>query len=280
MLQGIDLVVAPGQIFALLGPNGAGKTTTIEILEDSAKLATARPACWARTRRRGGSSWRERIGIVLQSSVPEPDLTVRETLDLYAGFYSQPRSVHVLLETCGLTEQADTRNGRLSGGQQRRLDVALALVGHPELLFHDAPTTGFDPAARRAAWEMIGTLRDLGTTIVLTTHYLEEAEALADWIAVIDQGRIVAEGTPAELGGRRDAPTIITFRPPERATLPVEAERTGDGRARIVTTHPTAALHELTAWATDHGMELEELDVHRPTLEDVYLELTRGAIVA
>jgi ABC-2 type transport system ATP-binding protein len=277
VLHGIDLSVRIGELVAILGPNGAGKTTTIEILEgfrngtaDLLRVLGVDPG-------HGNSAWRERVGVVLQSSTPEPDLTVRETVQLYAGFYARPMPFEQLLDMCGLSEQAETRNSRLSGGQQRRLDVALALVGRPELLFLDEPTTGFDPAARHAAWEMIAGLRDMGTTIVLTTHYLEEAEFLADRIAVIDRGRIVADGTPGELGGRDQAATYITFRAPDTAVpLPVPVEELEGGRVRIIDHHPTATLRTLTNWAADNGIELEELEVRQPTLEHTYLELTKG----
>ncbi len=277
VLHGIDLSVGVGELVAILGPNGAGKTTTIEILEgfrtgtaDVVRVLGSNP-------QHATSAWRERVGVVLQSSVPEPDLTVRETLQLYAGFYTRPVSLERLLDMCGLAEQAGCRNSRLSGGQQRRLDVALALVGNPELLFLDEPTTGFDPAARHAAWEMIAGLRDMGTTIVLTTHYLEEAEFLADRIAVIDHGQIVAVGTPADLGGRDQAATQITFKAPDgTVVLPLAVEEVEGGRVRIVDRHPTAALRTLTNWAFENGLELMELDVVKPTLEDTYLELTRG----
>ena len=211
---------------------------------------------------------------MLQSSTPEAELTVVETLRLYAGFYANPAPIDHLLDLCGLTEQASMRNKRLSGGQQRRLDVALALVGNPELLFLDEPTTGFDPAARRAAWHMIEGLKALGTTIVLTTHYLEEAEVLADRIAVIEQGHIVAEGTPAELGGRDRAGTTITFRLPDGTPGPAGVEMV-DGVYRVETRTPTRGLHELTGWAVERGLALDDVEVRRPSLEDVYLQLTK-----
>jgi ABC-2 type transport system ATP-binding protein len=277
VLHGIDLAVHVGELVAILGPNGAGKTTTVEILEGFRIGSAEKLSVLGTDPSHAGPSWRERVGVVLQSSVPEPDLTVMETLRLYAGFYERPAALDDLLAQCGLVEQAGMRNSRLSGGQQRRLDVALALVGQPEVLFLDEPTTGFDPAARRAAWDMIAGLRDLGTTVVLTTHYLEEAEFLADRIAVIDHGRIVAEGTPAELGGRDHAASEISFRRPEvAAPLPVEVEPTEGGRVRLVADNPTAVLAVLTAWAVEHGTELHDLDVSRPTLERTYLELTNS----
>ncbi len=279
VVHGIDLAVRRGEIFAVLGPNGAGKTTTIEILEGFRQRTGGDVRVLGRDPHGAGAEWRERIGVVLQSSTPEAELTVTETLDLYAGFYRRPVPAARLLELCGLNEQAGVRNKRLSGGQQRRLDVALALVGNPELLFLDEPTTGFDPAARRAAWQMIAGLKALGTTIVLTTHYLEEAECLADHITVIDRGRIVAEGTPANLGGRDRLPTDITFRleagsdtpPTDVAVATAGAE---PGSYRIKTDDPTGALYEVTRWAVDRGYSLLDIDVHRPGLEEVYLELT------
>src|SRR5580698_8981853 len=199
VVQGIDFSVRCGEIFAFLGPNGAGKTTTVEILEGFTNRSAGHVRVLGIDPQQATAAWRDRVGVVLQSSVPEPDLSVEETIRLYAGFYSHPRPTEEVLALTGLESQASTRNGRLSGGQQRRLDVALALVGDPDLLFLDEPTTGFDPAARRAAWETVAGLKQLGKTVVLTTHYLEEAEFLADRIAVITNGRIVATGTPAQL---------------------------------------------------------------------------------
>jgi ABC-2 type transport system ATP-binding protein len=282
-VKGVDLEVGHGEVFAFLGPNGAGKTTTVEILEGFRQRSHGEVRVLGVDPARGTSAWRDRLGIVLQSSTPEPDLTVEETLELYAGFYSRPRPAAEVLALTGLTAQAGVRNRRLSGGQQRRLDLALALVGDPDLLFLDEPTTGFDPAARRAAWEAIAGLRALGKTIFLTTHYLDEAEFLADRIAVINGGLIVATGTPRELGGRNRRPTAITFRPwPDLVTddLPAglgrSAARLGDGRVRLETADPTARLLELTTWALGRGQRLDELEVIRPSLEDTYLELTKG----
>ena len=281
VLHGLDLTVRRGEIFAVLGPNGAGKTTTIEILEGFRTRSAGRVQVLGVDPERATAAWRERVGVVLQSSTPEPDLSVSETLTLYAGYYARPVPISRLLELCGLSDQAAMRNRRLSGGQQRRLDVALALVGNPELLFLDEPTTGFDPAARHAAWEMVAGLKELGTTIVLTTHYLEEAEFLADRIAVIDQGHIVAEGTPHDLGGRDLAPTTISFRATagDRAWPLLGAATQGD-RVRMVTHQPTEDLSRLTSWALAEGIELVDLDVRRPSLEDTYLELTKGSVLA
>jgi ABC-2 type transport system ATP-binding protein len=281
VVHGVDLTVHRGEVFAVLGPNGAGKTTTIEILEGFRRGTGGVATVLGSDPWNAGGDWRERIGVVLQSRSPEAELTVSETLDLYGGFYRRPVPAARLLELCGLTEQAGMRNKRLSGGQQRRLDVALALVGNPELLFLDEPTTGFDPAARRTAWEMIAGLKALGTTIMLTTHYLEEAEFLADRIAVIHRGRIVAEGTSATLGGRDRRPTEIVFRLPAGALAPPPATTScEDGTWHLLTAEPTQTLYELTKWALDRGHALVDLDVRRPALEDVYLDLTKESALA
>jgi ABC-2 type transport system ATP-binding protein len=206
-------------------------------------------------------SWRERIGIVLQTCRLDPYLTVRESLELYAGYYRVPRSVEETLTLVGLEDKAGDRTGSLSGGQQRRLDVGIALIGDPELLFLDEPTTGFDPSARRQAWETIAGLRDLGKTIFLTTHYMDEAQRLADRVAIISRGQVVARGTPEDLGGREDRPTTISYR------------LNGEERS-LQTTDPVEALHELTGRALAEGLELEGLEARRPDLEDVYLSLT------
>ena len=274
VVHGIDLGVRAGEVFAILGPNGAGKTSTIEILEGFRRRSAGDVRVLGEDPERAGGKWRERIGVVLQTSTPEADLSVRETLRLYAGFYERPAAVDSLLELCGLTEQAGVRNRRLSGGQQRRLDVALALVGSPEVLFLDEPTTGFDPVARRAAWDMVRGLRTEGTTIVLTTHYLDEAEALADRIAVIDRGVIGAEGTPADLGGRDRAETEISFTLPPGVAAPPATEREG-GRCSVRSQDPTRSLFELTGWALERGLVLGDLAVSRPSLEDVYFQLTQ-----
>ncbi len=280
-VRGIDLEVHRGEIFAFLGPNGAGKTTTVEILEGfrqatdgSVEVLGQDPWC-------APGSWRARLGIVLQESGAEPGLTTRECVALYAGYYPAPRNIDETLALVGLSEQAAERAAKLSGGQRRRLDVALALIGDPELIFLDEPTTGFDPSARRAAWEVVEGLRRLGKTIFLTTHYMEEAERLADRIAVIASGRIVAEGTPQTLGGRQLEATQITFRvsgqadlsglPPELAE---RVQRDEGGLLRLPSTAVTADLHELSGWALARGLELQALEVSRPTLEDVYLQLT------
>ncbi len=280
-VRGLDLDVARGEIFAFLGPNGAGKTTTVEILagfreptSGDVRVLGAEP--WG-----AGADWRARLGIVLQESAPEPGLTVRECLQLYAGYYRAPRPVDATLALVDLLDQAGERAQTLSGGQRRRLDVALALVGDPELIFLDEPTTGFDPSARRAAWEVIDGLRELGKTVLLTTHYMEEAERLADRIAVVSGGRIVAQGTPQTLGDRDRAAALISFDLPPGWTvddLPVPLrEGAGpqrSGRVTIASEHVAVDLHALSSWALDLQVDLDDLEVRRPTLEDIYLRLT------
>ena len=278
-LRGIDLDVARGEIFAFLGPNGAGKTTAISVLEGYLERDAGEVEVLGEDPASVGRDWRGRVGFVLQECRMEPLLTVRETLEMYAGYYEHPRDVAETIELIGLTDKADDRTGRLSGGQQRRLDVAVALIGDAELLFLDEPTTGFDPSARRAAWQVIEGLRDLGKTVMLTTHYMDEAQALADRVAVIASGRIIAAGTPDDLGGRRDAECVISFELPGGDSATVQAAVAGEwsrtnGRLSLRTGDPTRSLHELTGWALDNGIGLEGLEVTRPSLEDVYLELT------
>jgi ABC-2 type transport system ATP-binding protein len=263
-VRGIDFEVRRGEVFGLLGPNGAGKTTTVEILEGYRDLTEGEVSVLGHDPGRRERALRERVGIVLQSSGIYRHLTVREALDHWAGLYPAPRDVDEVLELAGLADKADERTRRLSGGQLRRLDFALALVGDPELMFLDEPTTGFDPAARRNAWETVRSLRALGKTVLLTTHYLEEAQALADRVAIIKDGRILAQGDPGSLGpgGQRYR---ISY-------------RNGDGGlVERETDDPTALLHELTATAMARGERLAELTVSRPTLEEVYLELTTDA---
>ena len=230
---------------------------------------------------RADREWRERIGIVLQESKMHPELTVRESLELFAGYYRNPREVAGTIDLTGLSEKAEDRVGGLSGGQQRRLDVALALIGDPELLFLDEPTTGFDPSARRHAWEVVASLRDLGKTVFLTTHYMEEAQALANRVAIIARGQIVAQGSPGELAGRGDAAARISFRMPAgvaSAEVPEElGAAVGNGEVRLQADDPVRVLHELTSWALERRIPLAELEVRRPSLEDVYLELTAGS---
>jgi len=282
-VRGIDLEVSRGEVFAFLGPNGAGKTTTVEVLEGYLKRTGGEVSVLGVDPQHGDPEWRECVGVVLQESAVEPDVTVRETLELFAGYYGSPRDVDELIELVGLTGKADVLGGHLSGGQRRRLDVALALVGDPELVFLDEPTTGFDPSARRAAWEMIAGLQALGKTIFLTTHYMEEAEYLADRICVLAAGRIVDEGTPETLGGRDTAPTEISFVLPvgvDQVSLPAGlaelASAQNHGRTELCSQEPLAVLVRLAAWSQEHGFELADLEVHRPTLEDIYLRLTEG----
>ncbi len=259
-VRGIEFEVARGEVFGLLGPNGAGKTTTVEILEGYRKRDAGDVQVLESDPAAAGGDWRERIGVVLQSSAMYETLTVTEMLRLFAGYYRKPRPVGEVVELVGLQEKRDDRVRRLSGGQRRRLDLGLALVGDPELIFLDEPTTGFDPRARRQAWDTIRGLRGLGKTILLTTHYLDEAEQLADRVAVLAQGRIVASGTPAELTGAVPA-TEIRYRENGREVV-------------LETDEPTRLLHELTGQALDQQRELEGLQVRRPSLEEVYLSLT------
>jgi ABC-2 type transport system ATP-binding protein len=262
VLHGVSFRVEPGEVFALLGPNGAGKTTTVEILEGyrerdegSVEVLGADPA-------RAGSEFRSRIGIVLQSSAVYPLLSVTEILELFAGYYSNGRDVDEVIALAGLEEKRKSRVRTLSGGQLRRLDLALALVGDPELIFLDEPTTGFDPGARRQAWETIKDLRELGKSILLTTHYMEEAQALADRLAILREGRIVATGSPRELLSGAEG-------------VEIRYRRNGE-EILVATDEPTRVLHELTSEALANGFELEGIEVRRRSLEDLYLELTRA----
>jgi ABC-2 type transport system ATP-binding protein len=276
-VRGIDLEVRRGEIFAFLGPNGAGKTTTVEILEGFRGRTQGEVSVLGVDPARADAAWRSRVGAVLQESEPEPGLTVRECMQLYSGYYERPRDIEETIALVGLQQKADSLAPQLSGGQRRRLDVALALVGDPELIFLDEPTTGFDPSARRAAWGVISGLRELGKTVFLTTHYMDEAENLADRIAVIAGGLIVAEGTPGTLGGREQMASRIAFTLPEGIDLPEELRVTAsraDGRVVLETDRPLAILKTLAEWALERGLELPDLDVRRPSLEDVYLELT------
>jgi ABC-2 type transport system ATP-binding protein len=273
--------VREGEIFALLGPNGAGKTTTVEILEGYRRRDAGDVRVLDFDPANGGSKFRDRIGIVLQQAGIELQLSVEEALRQYGSYYSRPRDAGELATLVGLTEKMHARVGNLSGGQRRRLDLALALVGRPEVIFLDEPTTGFDPEARRRSWDLIESLRDLGSTIVLTSHYMDEVERLADRLAVIVRGRVVACGTPAELMAG-PSPTRISFRVPKGVDASrlrdVDPERVAvlDGFVTWETASPTSALHALTAWAVARGVELEALTVTRPSLEDVYLTLTEA----
>src|SRR5215218_277910 len=279
-VRGIDFEVAEGECFALLGPNGARKTTTVEILEGYRDRDAGEVEVLGFDPARGGRDLRERVGIVLQSSGHFRELTVREVLELFGGYYPRPRATGEVVDLVGLGDKAGARIKTLSGGQQRRLDLALGLVGDPDLLFLDEPTTGFDPSARRRSWELIESLRDLGKTILLTTHYMDEAQNLADRVAIITAGRIVAEGSPQSLGGRDVAAAEISFRLPAGAGLADLPRELGDGlrrdedRVLLRTTEPTRALNVLTGWALHRGEELDALTVTRPSLEDVYLRLT------
>jgi ABC-2 type transport system ATP-binding protein len=282
-VKGIDLEIARGEIFALLGPNGAGKTTTVEILEGFRKRSGGDVEVLGTDPAHAGPAWRARIGVVLQESRPEPELSVRECVALYAGYYEHPRGVDETISLVGLGELASRRCEALSGGERRRLDVALALIGDPELVFLDEPTTGFDPAARRAAWELVLSMRELGKTIVLTTHYMEEAERLADRIAVISGGEIIAAGTPQTLGARElmDAQVSFTLPPGiDLADLPASLEAPASAEDRVVrlrTADAVSSLFVLTRWAIEHEFNLCDLEVRRPSLEDVYLHLTHAS---
>jgi ABC-2 type transport system ATP-binding protein len=285
VVGGIDLDVSAGEVFAFLGPNGAGKTTTVEILEGYRDRDGGEVRVLGEDPETAGRHWRARIGVVLQSCTMPAELTVRELVELYAAYFPAPRPVGETIELAGLADQRDLRVGRLSGGQRRRLDVALALIGDPELVFLDEPTTGFDPSARHHAWDVIRNLSSIGKTVFLTTHYMEEAEALADRVAVIARGSIVAQGPKDALGGRDTAPTDIAFRCPpglRPADLPgalAPVAGLDDGHIHLQTAHTASTLHTLAGWALERGFELEDLTVGRPTLEDVYLRLTeeRGA---
>jgi ABC-2 type transport system ATP-binding protein len=282
-VRGVSFTVGRGEIFALLGPNGAGKTTTLEILEGfrGRDAGQVEVLGFDPADRATGRALRERIGLVLQDIAVEPYLTVRETLARNAGYYPAPRDVGEVIALVGLAGQERKKVRNLSGGLKRRLDLGLGLIGDPDLLFLDEPTTGFDPSARRDAWQIVRGLRGCGTTILLTTHYMDEAQALADRVAVMSGGRIVAGGTPADLGGRDSAQARIRFALPRgyaAAGLPTGASVVpGDGLVTVRTSAPTETLHQLTGWALDRGLTLDRLTVDRPSLEDVYLGLTGTA---
>ncbi|HWH55572.1 MAG TPA: ABC transporter ATP-binding protein [Gaiellaceae bacterium] len=260
-LKGIDFELRAGEVFGLLGPNGAGKTTTVEILEGYRSRDGGEVEVLGEDPATAGLAWRGRIGVVLQSSAMYENLTVTESLAQFAGYYEHPRPVDEVIGVTGLDEKREERVRRLSGGQRRRLDLGLALVGDPELIFLDEPTTGFDPGARRRAWETIRSLRSFGKTILLTTHYLDEVEQLADRVAVLREGRVVAAGTPKELTAATPA-TEIRYR--------------DNGREVVLRTEdPVRDLHELTSRALEEGVDLEGLEVRRPSLEEVYLTLTQ-----
>jgi ABC-2 type transport system ATP-binding protein len=277
-VRGIDVTVAHGEVFALLGPNGAGKTTTVEILEGYRKPSSGEVRVLGHAPQKQEKAFKDRIGIVLQETGIERFLTVAEAVDMFRGYYPHPRDRDEVIELVGLEEKRNTLVRKLSGGQQRRLDVAIGLAGDPDLLFLDEPTTGFDPAARRGAWEMVHNLKALGKTVFLTTHYMDEAQNLADRVAIIVGGLIVAEGSPAELVGSRGDVTRVVFRLPEGAPRP-PATLIGDlgheSRISIETADPTRLLNGLTSWAITEGIGLLDLSVTKPSLEDVYLELTK-----
>ncbi|MFD0774412.1 ABC transporter ATP-binding protein [Streptomonospora algeriensis] len=280
-VRGVGFTVEESEIFALLGPNGAGKTTTLEILEGFrqrdegfARVLGLDPGSRADSR-----TLRERIGLVLQDIAIEPYLTVQETVQRNAGYYPHPRGVGEVLELVGLGDKRKDKVRNLSGGQKRRLDLALGVVGRPGLLFLDEPTTGFDPNARRAAWEVVRNLRADGTTILLTTHYMDEAQELADTVAVMAEGEIVATGPPETVGGRASGRAEVAFTLPEGVfadELPLAMAPDENGRVAAEVEDATSALHEITGWALERGLSLEGLTVSRPTLEDVYLSLTRN----
>jgi ABC-2 type transport system ATP-binding protein len=276
----VSFEVERGEVFALLGPNGAGKTTTIEILEgfrdrsagqvETLGVDPAEP----RTQR-----WlRSRIGVVLQELAVEPFYSVRQVLTRNAGYYPAPRPVDEVIALVGLTEKADARVKTLSGGQQRRLDVGLGIIGHPELLFLDEPTTGLDPSGRRDTWDLVRKLAAEGTTVLLTTHYMDEVEALADQVAVMSRANIVATGTPSSLGGRDSSAATIRFSLPDGVApsdLPVAIHTVSEGLVEIRTEDELQVLHSLTGWALEHDLRLPGLSVAKVTLEDIYLQLTR-----
>jgi ABC-2 type transport system ATP-binding protein len=279
-VRGVDLEVHAGEIFAFLGPNGAGKTTTVEILEGYRSRDGGEVEVLGRDPHRATREWRSRIGVVLQTCAVQPELTVGELLELYSSYYPRPLPVAQALELVGLRDERDRRAGALSGGQQRRLDVGLALVGNPELLFLDEPTTGFDPSARHHTWEVIAGLREIGKTVFLTTHYMDEAQHLADRVAVMRAGEIIALGRPDDLGGRDLRPAEIRFVLPAGWSLgdipdvPAGGRSIDGYRVLISTTDAVIATQRITTWALDHDIELGHFSVAQPTLEDIYLELT------
>ena len=278
-VDGVSFHVAHGEVYGLLGHNGAGKSTTVEILEGHRTASSGAVSVLGLDPATGGREMRDRIGIVLQTSSVETQLTVREALRFYGSCYRRRRSIDDVVEMVGLTEKADARIGTLSGGQRRRLDLGLGIIGTPELLFLDEPTTGFDPVARRQSWELVQRLCDGGTTVLLTTHYLDEAEHLADRVGVLANGRMVAEGTPAQLMSAAPHATVSFDLPVGLAAtdlaVPASAELTGTA-VRIETETPTAALAPIIAAATDRGVELVNLSVRRPSLEDVFLQIGEG----
>jgi ABC-2 type transport system ATP-binding protein len=279
-LRGVSFSVAEGEVFALLGPNGAGKTTTVEILEGFRRRDGGRASVLGFDPATGGGKLKEQIGIVLQTTGVDPYLTVAETVDMFRGYYPHPRSRDEVIRLVGLEDKVKERVTRLSGGQKRRLDVAIALAGDPTLLFLDEPTTGFDPGARRNAWEVIKGLAGLGKTIFLTSHAMDEVQYLADRVVIINAGKIVAQGTPDTLAGRDSAAAIVRFKQPVEPLPALGAEAKTDGDfVELRTQDPTRVLYELTSWAVQRNMALEGLEVTRPSLEDVYLQITEQSAV-
>ena len=274
-VAGVDLTIEDGEVFGLLGPNGAGKTTIVEILEGHRDRTAGEVRVLGHDPAHAERDLKERIGIVLQETSVEEELQVDEAINIYGGMYPKRRDTAELLEIVGLTEKTTSRIGTLSGGQRRRLELALGLVGDPDVLFLDEPTTGFDPSSRRQAWTVIDNLRALGKTILLTTHYMDEAQHLSDRVAVIARGKIIDQGTPDTIGGRETTRSRISFRAAYTKGLPLEVSPE-DGRLVVVSDRVTADLYALTSWATECGIELEDLTVSRPSLEDVYLTLTEG----
>ena len=277
-VAGIDFDIASGEVFALLGPNGAGKTTTVEILEGYRRRDGGEVTVLGLDPGRDRGRLKPRIGIVLQSTGVDRYLTVAETIAMYATAYPHPRPVDEVIDIVGLAGKRDSRVVRLSGGQQRRLDVAIALAGDPELLFLDEPTTGFDPSARQEAWHVVKSLAAMGKTVLLTTHYMDEAQHLADRVAIVAGGQIVAAGDPATLGGRDTARAIVRYRVPVGVQLPADLGGVAaDGAVELVPDDLARALHRLTGWAIENDVSLDDLKIVRPSLEDVYLQLTGGA---
>jgi ABC-2 type transport system ATP-binding protein len=278
-VKGVSFHVEAGEVFSILGPNGAGKSTTVEILEGYRSKTTGSVSVLGYDPTDRSRTYRERIGIVLQETAVEDSLTVSEAISTYGVMYPKRRNTDELIEIVGLEEKRDARVKSLSGGQRRRLELALGIVGDPDLVFMDEPTTGFDPSARRQAWSIIENLTSLGKTILLTTHYMEEAQVLADRVAVMAGGLIVAEGTPESLGGRETAATVISFNLDGQSfeEFPVpDAVVSENGRITVRSSTPTQTVHDITGWAVGRGIELVDLSISRPSLEDVYLELTGG----
>jgi ABC-2 type transport system ATP-binding protein len=281
-VRGVSFEVGRGEVFCLLGPNGAGKTTTVEILEGYRTRTSGEARVLGMDPAHGQRKLRERVGIVLQQCGVQTDLTVAELIDMYGRYHERRRSVDELIELVELGEKRDTRARNLSGGQLRRLDLALALVGDPDLVFLDEPTTGFDPGARRQAWSTIRSLCDLGKTVFLTTHYMDEAQHLANRVAVMNAGQVIAIGRPEELGGRDLRPAEIRFTLPESWSLgdvpdvPCEQRALEGDRVTVLTKEPVLAAQRITTWALEHDVDLGHFSVSQPTLEDIYLELTKS----